>query len=357
MTVWRRSSIVTALAKRQNPAASVTVLLAMLAGGCGKGPIQPGEVSSPTRLAVSGPSSVPPGQSAQYTAIAVSSDGTSRDGTASASWNSSDPEVLTVSHRGMATAHRIGDVALSASLDGLQGTMAVVVVPAGTYRLSGQVRDVERNAGVSGARIEVVAGSAAGLVTTTDVEGRYRLFGVSGAIRIRVSSVGFRTHEEDVHVGDHRSLNVQLRTSGDSERYTLTIEAAAECRGKLPDAARTRVYTAELRQEKSQIEVTLGGGQFLASGSTVYDQLVGRFLGAELVFELSGGWWDYGDPPAIVERQSASTFLVITGRVVVRDQGGEFTGTLDGTIAITDGDLVPSTASCRSAGHLFVLRR
>jgi len=160
----------------------------MLAGGCGKGPIQPGEVSSPTRLAVSGPSSVPPGQSAELHGNRGQLRWILPRPTASASWNSSDPEVLTVSHQGIATAHRIGDVALTASLDGLQGTMAVVVVPAGTYRLSGQVRDVERNAGVSGARVEVVAGSTTGLATTTDVEGRYRLFGVPGAIRIRVSS-------------------------------------------------------------------------------------------------------------------------------------------------------------------------
>jgi hypothetical protein len=89
----------------------------------------------------------------------------------------------------------------------------------------------------------------------------------------------------------------------------------------------------------------------------VYDQLAGRFLGAELVFDLGGGWWDYGDPPAIVERLTFSTFLVITGRIVVADHSGQLAGTLDGLIAITASDLVSTTASCRSADHRFVLKR
>ena len=110
------------------------------------------------RIEINGPRTVAPGETATFTARAILTDGSSRDVTSEARWRSNklpfpDGWTRTVKAGGR------GDVTITAELNRITSTVQVVVVPVGTYRLSGVVR-VSNVAGgfVAGAQVQVLDG-------------------------------------------------------------------------------------------------------------------------------------------------------------------------------------------------------
>jgi hypothetical protein len=130
---------------------AVAVLMAACDNGpervVGTGPTAPSPSALPVvvSLEISGPASIPPGQSAQFAAISRLSDGTSEP--ASVRWNLSSAtyaEVLRVDASGLATAGpRGGEAVLSAALQAspIRSSKEVLVLPAGTYRMVGVVTE------------------------------------------------------------------------------------------------------------------------------------------------------------------------------------------------------------------------
>ena len=100
---------------------------------CGGGPSGP-EVM---RITVAGMPATPlaPMQTAQLTAAATYSDGAVKDVTATATWDSTDPSVVTVSAAGLVTATGAGKADVSATIDGLSGTASaqVIALPAAYF--------------------------------------------------------------------------------------------------------------------------------------------------------------------------------------------------------------------------------
>jgi len=70
------------------------------------------------------------GATAQYSATANLSNGSTENVTTTASWTSSAPDVATVSATGLVTALTAGNVSISATFDSVTGSAQAAVLPA-----------------------------------------------------------------------------------------------------------------------------------------------------------------------------------------------------------------------------------
>ena len=338
---------------------TITTTLVVAFTGCGGG--DPPTSPSPAglvQLVIQGPDSVAPGGSARFTATGRYGDGSSRDVTAQAIWRSSDTSVLTLAPNGEATAVSRGEVGVIAGLEGRGATKTgVLVVPPGTFKLSGVVRG-----GASflrGAEVTVVSGEGTGLTTTSAEDGRYSLYGVAGDIDVRFTSEGYEETIRHVLASGNRVLDVQLPLLGPHEpaagTYTLTITAADTC-AALPADVRVRTYTAVVTQQAELLSVGLAGAEFFGGHAA-------RFSGIahsnRLTFHLAPAWGgDYSNyVPEVYELLPSppNHQLAITGDVVATGSGDGYSGTLKGNIQLMTR-LAP-THTCSSADHRFVLTR
>ena len=125
--------------------------------------------------------------------------------------------------------------------------------------------------------------------------------------------------------------------------------------GNLPEEARVRTYTADVRQDGPTLSLTVSGP------SIVHDPRVnfpGKVVPGGL--ELSFPEYDY---PHFADRLPSARFLGVFGSVVAVGSGNRFTGRLDGYPAIYES--APSgglfrgiaLALCYSTSHPVVLSR
>jgi hypothetical protein len=370
---------------------------AALVASCHKAPTSP-SVTSPgptslsagpsvTRVDISVPESVPPGQSAQFTAMVSFSDGSTRNITDEAVWVSGDPSVLSISKSGFAMAHRTGEVYVRAAVGTIEsGQKGVLVLPVGTYKVGGYVEDGE--VPVPEARVEVVAGPAAGLFAVTrpfPSGGSYTLLGVGGDAQFRVTKDGYHPLVRTILVKSHQQINFDLtplvpRTNL-SATYTLTISAAAHCRSALPEETRTQKYTAVLTQDVARLTATLAGANFVADDSRTYNSFDGAVEPTRMWFQLRGADFYAEDPIGnslpgttfsdVFVQLTSSTFLVVGGLATAVISPSGLSGTLDGVIETVQwvgaGQPRGGTpqlpkdwqrlASCRAANHEFVMSR
>ena len=117
---------------------------------CGKSPAIPSQPTGvATSLTINGPSTVGPGETAPFTVTARMNDGTTQDYTSRVTWRSTNTLVLSISAAGQASGRGVGEAQVLASFARLQAGMNVMVIPGGTYRLTGTV--LESGLPVSGA--------------------------------------------------------------------------------------------------------------------------------------------------------------------------------------------------------------
>lgn len=322
-----------------------------------------------TRIEIAGPDTIPPGQTAQFTATAHQSDGSTRDITSQVSWRSNRTSVLTVSASGLATAHDVGESTISADAPPFTGTTVVVVVPAGTYRLAGTVR--EGGSVISGARVEIRGGAGAALVTTTAAGGRYALFGVAGDTELRVTKDGYREHVQRVAVSDHQILDVELAPSRPrpdlSGPYTLTITTSGACSDALPEEHRSRTYTAVVTQSGPEVQVKLEGADFVVDREGRGNRFTGTLdAQSERVTFFLRFLAEYYYPnfidlhPDVVERITGSRHLVISGSVTTPVSSTRLAAPLNGSVEIIESanlQRFTRIAGCKSSEHEFRLAR
>jgi len=136
---------------------------------CGGGSGSSNAPSTPTTptptlssVSVTAPNSAAkPGDSAQFTAFAVFSDGSAQTVTNQANWLSSNSAVATVSTTGFVTAVAAGDADVRATYQGVTGTahmtVAAVVTPPppSTFSVCGLVKEDTGSAAVAGASVLV----------------------------------------------------------------------------------------------------------------------------------------------------------------------------------------------------------
>ena len=232
-------------------------------------PNTPPAQATVVRLELAGPPTVPPGGTAKFTLLALMSDGLMRDVTATAVWQGSSSNLLTIS-AGLATGRNRGDATITARHAGLSAVKSVMIVPTGTFRLTGSVQETVPPLGpVQGVRIEVAEGTERGLSTHTAPDGSFRLYGVTGDVELRLSKTGYATRTERLTVTDHQSqdfgLAIVTPRTDLSGRYALTIRAAPAC-DQAPEDMRERRYTADITQAGPMARVTLSGATFAPGG-------------------------------------------------------------------------------------------
>jgi hypothetical protein len=178
---------------------------------------------NPVRLTV--PPEIAPGATAQLSATFADS-GVVRDVTGQARWVSSNPGVIEVSPAGIATALARGEAGIFVTFEGRTAVAGTMVLPRGTFRLAGDVRGglqpPSAQARLAGVQITVTEGSAAGLTTTTDDQGRYALYGVSGDTTIQYSADGYNPGSCRTWVAGHGGeLRVRLWSASTAANLCL----------------------------------------------------------------------------------------------------------------------------------------
>jgi hypothetical protein len=326
---------------------------------------------------IGGPSSVPPGQSAQFAAMLRLSNGaTKQGGRADVTWRSSTSTKLQVNADGLATAGAaVGEANLTASVQVPSGrgsvtrsaTREVVVVPAGTYRLAGLVSEADFPAAfIIGARVEVPGEVSA----VTGPDGRYRLYGVPPDTDIQVSKAGYQSRVQHVQLAAHATQNFALDLVGArlslAGSYTLTIEVTDGCPEPkpLPADLRRRTYAAVLTQTGPTVDVALTEPRFRLSGNRG-NRFTGRvdsggaaFVLEPLSFYYYSYYYSYFRYPNVVEGLPDNTHLEIGGAAVTTGSRAGLSGSLDGALVQWDSRF-PGTrvslASCSSSAHRFTL--
>ena len=359
-------------------AAAAGIASATMVAACGDDPRPPTgpspSVPAIVALTISGPSTLAPGQSVQYTATVRWSDGTVQTGAeAGVRWARGDaPILLQLDASGRVTAlGASGDTTLSVYLTNpavrreAQTIMEITVVPEGTYRIAGKVTEAESpSRTIRGARVEVTPG---GLVTSTDLSGRYKLHGVPADAQLRVTAEGYVPHERNLRLSGHATEDVPLSLSDpmltiDDGPYTLALDAVNAC-STFPLAYQHRSYEAVVTQTGWDIAVALTEPRFRVNEIGKGNRFTGRVVGAVATFTL-----DHFDTdsvslgptvyPSLVERLPNGEFLVVTGTAVVTASAGGFSGPLSGGFWGW-GSGFPTTpdwlGTCTSQTHRFTL--
>ncbi len=352
--------------------ASFTFVAAVLCAACDKSPTAPTPAAgltppagAPTvrSLAIAGPDVVDLGATSQFRVMAQLSDESSRDVTTEASWSGASGGLISVSASGSIRGLERGETRVSAEFDGRRESKVVMVLPAGTYRLTGTVIEADSSGPVIGALVEVTTGVGARLTARTDRTGTYRLYGVSGQTGLRVTRDGYQPTAGTAFVTDQSaSHNIALPLVAPradvSGIYTLTITAASHCGaglgdGRLPDEARVRSYQADVRQDGPRVTVTLSGPTFRGHAFS------GRVEPGGVVFDLP--WHDSNDfaDPSIIDLLPTSGVLTADGHVTAAISPNRLAGLFNAEFSIfeTEQSWARPIASCRSETHQFVLSK
>lgn len=320
-------------------------------------------------LEIVGPSSIPPGRTAQFTVNMRLADGTVKTGstTTSVQWRSTNTNVLQVNQAGVVTAlAAIGEANITAVSLNRSTTKNIVVQPDGTYRLVGIVTESGApSVPIGNARVEVVTGEAS---TTTDAFGNYKLYGVPAVADIRITANSYGTEVFPVQLSDNTTRNFALNLTGPrpnfSGDYTLLLDIAGSCSGfpsALPSEFQHRSYDTTIAQTGSALEANLTGSQFRLNSLGRGNHFSGALIPGGVRFELQ--WYDsyyypyYGPTsyPNIAEQVSGSRYLVTQGTANTSGSpGGSLTGSItNGGMVLWDSNFPTSRsrvlASCYAA--------
>jgi hypothetical protein len=133
----------------------------------------------------------------QLNALAQISDGSSRDVTTSAQWQSSNASLAKVSSIGAVSIAGNGEVEFRATYQTVTGSLRLLVgqaPPLPTFVLSGTVREAGTEKVLPGARIAVSGGSIAGALATSDVNGRFSFSSLpTGTLAVETTRDGYLT--------------------------------------------------------------------------------------------------------------------------------------------------------------------
>ena len=315
-----------------------------------------------TSVEIAGPASVPQGQSAQYTATARMSDGSSR-APKSVKWTSTQPALFQVSASGLVTATQVrGEAALLVEVvvqNGKAPTRAgrdILVMPDGTFRMVGMVTEAEATGiAIGGVRVEARVDEDGPVATfaTSGPDGRYKLYGVPGDSYLRVWKDGYVTATDRLRLGAHETRNIQLRVDGGrapvAGDYTMTVDASSSgcSTGRLPEDLRRRTYDATVTQNGPRLEVRLAAATFVLDGQGRGNRFNGVVSSTQARLTMTDFAWPYYGPiepthPDIAERLSDGTTLVIAGEANLSQTADGWSGTMLGYMSQYDGGTFPN---------------
>jgi uncharacterized protein YjdB len=107
-------------------ALSLFAVLSAASFGCTESPAEATDVAEVATISVAGTAPAI-GATAQFTATATLSDGTTRNINSSATWGSSNTSIATVSSSGIVTGARAGSAVITATYQGVAGSMTITI--------------------------------------------------------------------------------------------------------------------------------------------------------------------------------------------------------------------------------------
>lgn len=189
------------------------VLLGVTTLACGKESPTPSAPSPPPpptlRIERTGDDTLQPGLKVQMKATLVTSSGAATNCTDSARWSSSNDALArtTGQQPGEFVIAGVGDGAITAACDSINGTFALHVDQPTSWPISGRVLAGPGGAPVAGATL-ALEGYAP---TTTDGSGRFRVITPNAATRhLIVQAPGFVTYDTYLRGGELRELDLPL---------------------------------------------------------------------------------------------------------------------------------------------------
>ena len=330
---------------------------------------QPGPtvVVSTLRLELDAPSEIAPDESVQLGLKAIKSDGSVEDVTSRASWNPTNSPFLQITPTGLATGKARGSTTVFVTFDRRNVSQRVIVVPKGTFRLTGTVK--ESGFGIANVAINVLSGAGQGLTALTTTNGAFELYGVAGAVQLHLKKEGYQNGLQQLDVTSHRNADFEILADRPRKNYSgnyqLTISAASSCatgNRPLPEAARRRTYSATVTQDGARLTVTLGDADFIVTdghgnrffGYVDPDDLVTFPIGDAYYYYYYSGHFD------IVERLSNTSALAIVGTLSSRATSTSLSGTMNGALMVSSRSTPPFTSfssQCFSNSHQFEMLR
>jgi hypothetical protein len=353
--------------------------LVLVVAACDKSPAGPTSPRPPqqpspplpvtvVRIELVAPAEIAPGETVQLTATATKSDGSVENVSSQTQWTPLDSEVLQLSATGLATGKSHGGELVTARFGGRAASRFISVLPKGTFRIGGTIKD--SGFGLANVMVTVISGVGEGLTTLSGFDGSYRLYGVGGSVLIQAKKDGYLNSTRQIDASVTRAYDFNMEPARPRTdyggTYTLTITAASPCQypaDTLPDAAKRRVYTANVAQDVGRLTVTLSDTDFIVTNG--YGNRFAGFVDATDAVTFSIGdayyyWNFYSGHFDIVERFNA-TALMVNGNVTAKGTPQLISGTLAGSILISSRTSTPFappySSSCYSTTHGFAMVR
>ena len=300
-------------------------------------PLAPTKQALIERLEVSGPDTFSPGQDVAFTLIAVMNNGTRPDVTTAAQWTSGNASVTSTQGRGRYRGNGSGDTQINARYGSLSASKEVVVIPAGTFRVSGRIVESDTGFSISGARVEARNSAGSGPATESDASGFFKLFGVTSNAEIVVARAGYVESTQRITIDKHATVNLTMNLSGPRPdvvgTYSVTLDLTG-CGAGFPLEYARRSYAASVRQEGQNIEVRFTEPAFAVNSVTNRGNLLqGRLQGNTLVLEARTFWYYYYGPsdyPYFVETLPDDTRLMLSGSATLTESNGNYSGKWNG---------------------------
>jgi hypothetical protein len=299
---------------------------------------------------------VAPGGVVPLQATLFYSDGTSKDVSRESTWSSSDTIVLRIDATGTATGVSVGEAAVSVSHADYLQRADIIVVPVGTYRLTGTVTDTGGSP-LIGASVTVAAPVGGDrLSTVTGPQGTFRIYGVPADSLLSVTLDYFHPVERALQLQSHESVTIRMQQSAAYPdvrgAYDLDIHADDACSAVLPAQLRTRKYTVLVTPTPAFLLFDLGGATFVPELS----QFDGSVRNNGLTFWLYRYAWGDRPYPNLSEQVGALVFTVMgTARLAFNAHGAE--GQLEGELEVMDSAVRPPRTDVCSGRHRVTMTR
>jgi hypothetical protein len=174
------------------------------------------------------------GDTAQLSATAAFSDGTSQAVTSQATWETSNATVATVPSSGFATFLAVGEADLNETFRGMSATTRVTVAAKTLprFQLNGTINESGTTHPIAGATVTVVDGPDAGRSAVTDAGGAYTLANLTtGSFNLRATRTDYETQTIAVSLTADARVDFALKlanVSGFFGTYATTLSIAQQ---------------------------------------------------------------------------------------------------------------------------------
>lgn len=323
----------------------------------GDSPSRPSGVPPPvSRVLVSGPTQVAPGGTASFTAIATYTDGSTQDVTLSANWSAFPAGVVRLTNPGQFDVLTAGETRIQASFRGTSSGLPLLALAAGTFKLSGTVRDAS---GVVEAVVVEARFGGGSKSFTTSRDGKYAFYGVAGAVELLASARGYDPADMTFSVSENTVRDVSLTTTATplnlAGSWTLSLSASSPCSDSWPETIRHREEPTDITENGTRLTFKFTSPTF----QPAFAGISGRIAGSEfsMAIDFDDYYLDYG----LLERPSPTDWVGVFGTGEgTGDQStisGTFNGRFDYYITQASARFLTGVPKSCAANPEFTLRR